>query len=702
MITETTSPSKMSTKEFIDPAKDASLFSVARNRDRSSDIEGSSRGFSSAQPCVSPREMNSPPNPPASNSMLHNSGTGSVVPLDTTTSRASASPFQSVQTFGFARWSHGEGNVRSATYPPRGVFGFTTTTITTSSSNTSSLLATRSGSPSLSYDRSATTFGGQTPRPLFSTTGVRPFENNGGMWSFAPATRSMLPLYPQPRAHASQDHTASSIFGVLGSSAVGEKDNPFKSGTGLDVVVDDDDDDDGDDDDDDDDIDVLAAAAAAAIEPPQKRKFGSLNVDDIDLNVAIFYFGVLSLVSSLRPNFSYERTAQGYWRAFLTYWGATVSRNGFFEDKFVAKAETCRAALERLKEKYSGWVLPELPGVQVVLGSWIWTSLLQEYCERNKLSRPTYTKYLHDDGFCYEVDVGGNSYFGANKFYKSATEAIHASAHAALYSLLLTFPEAVSLFRGVGFAGGLHVKSTNNEAATTRVQKSSIQTQGRLILFYLSITDKVRKRQAERNRVLSGDPGVSAGISNVTNSPRAIMLQPGSAKQGSRKSKKGKKKAKGGNANLFPIPTKNRRLPTIEALSSKTKSRRISSEDLELMTKQYQNPCERVEKMCSLLSMEQPEYQIDPLQAQEGVASLFSAAARFPNDPFLSRVGKIGRTKFVDSMQMAKEKCAAQVVVYLIKMVQEDEEWEDPEVKVEENIRKWEGIAATATATATA
>ncbi|KKZ65900.1 hypothetical protein EMCG_08405 [[Emmonsia] crescens] len=94
--------------------------------------------------------------------------------------------------------------------------------------------------------------------------------------------------------------------------------------------------------------------------------------------------------------------------------------------------------------------------------------------------------------------------------------------------------------------------------------------------------------------------------------------------------------------------------------------------------------------------MAQPEYQIDPLQGQAGDATLFSAAARFPNDPFLARVGNIGRTKFVNSMHMAKEKCAAQVAGYLVKMVKEDEEWEDPEEKVEENIRKWEGMAATA------
>lgn len=120
-----------------------------------------------------------------------------------------------------------------------------------------------------------------------------------------------------------------------------------------------------------------------------------------------------------------------------------------------------------------------------------------EYCEQNKLTRPNYTKYAHDDGFRYEVDVEGTSCFGVNKFYKTATEAIHASAHAALYSLLITGPEVMSLFRGVGFAGGLLTNSINKETATARVQKPSIQSQGRTILYsicvilapFVSVTD---------------------------------------------------------------------------------------------------------------------------------------------------------------------------------------------------------------------
>ncbi|KAL2377553.1 hypothetical protein RJZ90_006637 [Blastomyces dermatitidis] len=369
------------------------------------------------------------------------------------------------------------------------------------------------------------------------------------------------------------------------------------------------------------------------------------------------------------------------------YWdtATAASKDEASEDKFVAKAETCRDALESLKEKYSGWILPELPGPKVTLGVWIWTALLQEYCQQNKLDRPIYTKYAHEEGFWYEVEVGGVSCFGANKFYKTATEAIHASAHAALYCLLITGPEIMPLFQGVGLAGGLLANSFRVELLLHMFRNHhfnhreephySIFRSGRfpsdsIANMTKQITQAMRKRHVGRNRLLSGDPGVPTA-------PRAVLLPPGPTKQVGKMARKGKKKDNGKNANLLPIPTTSRRLPTVVLPSSETKSHKIWPGDLELMTKKYSNPCERVEKICFLLSMELPEYHITPLEGQaDGTALLFSAAARFPNDPFLARVGNIGWTKYVESTQMAKEKCAVQVLGYLMRMVREDEDWE--------------------------
>ncbi|QSS56466.1 hypothetical protein I7I53_04685 [Histoplasma capsulatum var. duboisii H88] len=592
---------------------------------------------------VSSGKMDNLSRPTALNAMPHNSAAESLKPH--LNPRASAPPLLPEQALKLAGSGALQENSRPTTFSPLGEVG----------------CAGHAARPGL-LDASYTKLQG-SPRPDVSS-----FESTGGRGTFAPVTPILLPPWPQPTT--SRNHKA--VVEMFGSSSIdGRSCSPVESGEMTELESAD---------------DVMTAAAAAAIEQPQSQKFENLDVDSVGLNEAVFYFGVLAVVANLRPSFSYARTAGGNWRAFLTYWGATVSRDGAYEDKFLAKAETCRSALEGLKEKYSGWTLPELPGPQVLLGGWIWTTLLQEYCEQNKLARPVYTKYAHHDGCRYEVDVGGISCFGANKFYKTATEAIHASAHAALYSLLITSLEVTPLFRGVGFAGSLltnSVNNNNNETATAPVQKPSLQPQ---------ITQVKRKRHAGKNKILSGDPDLPAGRSNVSTMSGSDLLPPGPSKQ---VGKKAKKKAKRENANLLPIPTRSQRLPTAEVTASRTKNEKISSRDLRLVTSQYWNPCQRVEKICSLLSIDQPEYHMTELQV-DGPATWFSATARFPNDPFLARVGSIGRSKFIYSMQIAKEKCAAQVVDYLIKMVKEDEEWADPKEQTQENIRKWEQMAATA------
>lgn len=60
-----------------------------------------------------------------------------------------------------------------------------------------------------------------------------------------------------------------------------------------------------------------------------------------------------------------------------------------------------------------------------------------DYCHQHRLENPEYTGYTQGNRFRYEVDVGGLQYFSVEKSYKSVPQAIHASAHYALYCLLL-------------------------------------------------------------------------------------------------------------------------------------------------------------------------------------------------------------------------------------------------------------------------
>ncbi|ODH41768.1 hypothetical protein ACO22_01346 [Paracoccidioides brasiliensis] len=213
---------------------------------------------------------------------------------------------------------------------------------------------------------------------------------------------------------------------------------------------------------------IAVAAAVASSEKPQSKKFGDLDIKCISHLEAVFYFGIISLVAGLCSESSYKTSGRGNWTATITYRGERASAHIPFRDKFIARAETCRIALRGL-EMDSNLNVPELPGHAMGL-----TPLCQCY----RLAPPDFTRYVNGDGFRYKVDVGGTSYFGAHKFYKTATEAIHGSAHAALRSFLITEPENTSLFRGIGFGRGIPA-TTPKEKETARAENPPAQSQPR-------------------------------------------------------------------------------------------------------------------------------------------------------------------------------------------------------------------------------
>lgn len=71
-----------------------------------------------------------------------------------------------------------------------------------------------------------------------------------------------------------------------------------------------------------------------------------------------------------------------------------------------------------------------------------------DFCTQNKVNLPTYTKYTHENGCRYEVELSGSSYFGALKFYPTDAEARNASAHLGLFSLLVYGTDSTNSFPG--------------------------------------------------------------------------------------------------------------------------------------------------------------------------------------------------------------------------------------------------------------
>ncbi|KAK2801817.1 hypothetical protein FQN50_007562 [Emmonsiellopsis sp. PD_5] len=421
--------------------------------------------------------------------------------------------------------------------------------------------------------------------------------------------------------------------------------------------------------------DVMSAAPAEAVAQSSNEKYGTLDADSLGHNVAIFYFGVLGLMAGLSPTFSYDRSPEGNWTAFLTYLDATIFKDGDHEDKFIAKAETCRKALDMLRGGFSGWALPDLPGPDVQMA----------HCDHNKLGHPAYTKYVHEDGGVRcEVEVCGTSYFGAAKFYRSETDAANASAHSALYTLLISGEDVMSLFQGVGFAGGFAIAKTAGKP-TKKTKDNSKK------LPQTATSSTCGKRAAATRKNLAGDPFAQQPRA-VSGKAKANKAAPFQQKKPTRRGK-AKNNSKQ-NANLVPIPARGRWVPIPEAPSSGPAASKITARALISKTMQCASQGERVEKICSLLSMEPPEYRVEPTRS-DPYLPVYSIVALFPNDPFLARVGPIGYTTYEHGLRsVAQEACAEEVASYLVKMVADDEEWEEENVKKARNIQVWEGRAA--------
>lgn len=95
---------------------------------------------------------------------------------------------------------------------------------------------------------------------------------------------------------------------------------------------------------------------------------------------------------------------------------------------------------------------------------------------------------------------------------------------------------------------------------------------------------------------------------------------------------------------------------------------------------------------CRLLSLQPPEIRITRLDGRPiDTEGEYRTSAHFKGDPFLTRAGAIGSTKGRRaSKAAAKESCAAEVVRYLIKMVNEDTELEEEESAKREQPKHWQ------------
>ncbi|KAJ9358204.1 hypothetical protein DTO280E4_5313 [Paecilomyces variotii] len=375
---------------------------------------------------------------------------------------------------------------------------------------------------------------------------------------------------------------------------------------------------------------------------------GSLDMNTLPSNLIMFYFGVLTTQASLAPRFDFTREDSGKWGVKLTLYGHTLVKEEC-GTQAAAKLAVCRDAMETLRMQYPSWAVPDEPHETETESLWGWTRLLNKYCEHNKMSPPKYTKYVHVKGFRYEVEVDGASYFGLPKSHRTEREATKAAAHMGFYSTLVR-----CLQEDAALLCHEPLQETN----------SGLGTASSLVAAHRAAA------KSKRHKTLK------------------IIMPKGKAAA----PKVGKKKKSKLNSNLLPVL--NRRIHDIPTASNCAKNSRWSLTPSEISDqirglKTYR---EKLERSCNLLNLEYPEVEITQTDGRliENSEGEYRAAAFFPNDPFLARVGPIGAIKqVVKDKTDALEACSKKVVEYLIHMVEEDTALDRERALEKERVERW-------------
>ncbi|OJJ48088.1 hypothetical protein ASPZODRAFT_2122905 [Penicilliopsis zonata CBS 506.65] len=346
------------------------------------------------------------------------------------------------------------------------------------------------------------------------------------------------------------------------------------------------------------------------------QTLGLLDLHKLPGTRVLFCYGVLAMQMSLLPLFDYQQEPNGQrWRVKLTMYGQTVRQYQYFNTQAEAKAEACRVALYSLKDDYSSWVVPCDPSDQLAATTifWDWIGLLKNYCAQNGLSAPVFTRYVHENGYRHEVEVGGASYFSLLKFYHTEKASQNASAHAALYRVL-----------------------TSVSGSTV-----SLNTTSPVLLIDAAIP---------RSSPVSFGPTAKEKTNPTPFAPQ-------------------------GNANLIPLANARFQVTEPDKGSPKAETRwGYTHRELKSILNETKGPhSAKLAKLCGLIHLEFPEFRIETDGRLVDTQARYSAAAYFQGDPFLARAGGLGKVMdILGPEENVRESCCAEVVQYLINIVKED------------------------------
>ncbi|KAL1980733.1 hypothetical protein VTN96DRAFT_3578 [Rasamsonia emersonii] len=389
-------------------------------------------------------------------------------------------------------------------------------------------------------------------------------------------------------------------------------------------------------------------------------RLGALDPLHLTRHKVLFYFGVLTTQQHLRPQFNFIRDdSSGRWGVKLTLYGQTLSKPNLYGSKSSVKVEVCREALGCLKQDYAQWTVPDEPSEYLTAPEWNWVELLEEHCKQGLIPLPNYTRYIHENGYRYEVDLPGISAFGFRKFYRTEKDAVEAAAHRGLYLLLIEDLNDANTFPG---------PSTLNQN----------------VLTFVPGTVPSQPTCGNQSGIMNDFP-----ILHQTQSKTSRVR-----KSRSRKKKK-KKNANGPPAppaNLIPLQ-RSRITPIEDRDQSQQQSRwSVSPRRLKHEIRMENTYSEQLKKICKILQLGHPNIEI--IRADGSVNKQYCVKASFPHDPFLARASADGKFEDVNSdVNAAKEACCRKVVEYLVQLVEEDTTLEREAREERARIQNWHEAA---------
>ncbi|KAN0075095.1 hypothetical protein V8E54_007706 [Elaphomyces granulatus] len=444
----------------------------------------------------------------------------------------------------------------------------------------------------------------------------------------------------------------------------------------------------------------------------------SLNSALLTDRQALFYLGVLAVQTLLLPRFRFSGGIGGAWGVELTLYGHTISKPESFGTQIGAKVQVCREALELLKGRYPNWIVPDEPNDCITPSHWPWEKLLDDYCLQNGVQRPVkYVKHVHGRGYLYEVEIPGIAPLTARTYYSREADALDASAHISLYSLLV---------QGTGdprdLAGPSQLRQVDGSmlAQVPRAPSRYPATPSSKPPILQGTNDGYIPSKPRRvgGSMLAQVPRAPSAYFTPRSSNPALhhRLDPSKIKK---KRKKKQPVAQVQNSNLIPLTT--RKLDDIDVPEEPADRKwMISADELKAQMRGLQVHQDRLKSnvlpvvyIRSVLLMGlhiltyffcrlsptgeggQPRLEIHRRESSSGTAS-YNVAALFPHDPFLARAGRIGEVCGVPEERAAVKRCSAKVVNYLIALVEEEEEIAQQVAEERARITSWSARALSA------